>query len=211
MWADFVTHANAGVDQEDRRPRVPSRISPPTWSNGPRWHASAHSSDGAGCSRALPSRCVLRSDPPGLALDWLSSRANNVKGGRRNTSTRTVEPVAPGAGETKHCMHATYSYRSTLYLSRIWRKRDQYCVTCRIFACDVAPIASRILSVVRGSAGSVVPRPPQTSRQTRPVRRTVSRKLGDSRQSSARKKPARLSGLIITNKHPSAVRAVATA
>ena len=49
-----------------------------------------------------------------LALDWLSSRANNVKGGRRNTSTRTVEPVAPGAGETKHCMHATYSYRSAL-------------------------------------------------------------------------------------------------
>ena len=24
MWADFVTHANAGVDQEDRRPWVPS-------------------------------------------------------------------------------------------------------------------------------------------------------------------------------------------
>ena len=24
MWADFVTHANAGVDQEDRRSRVPS-------------------------------------------------------------------------------------------------------------------------------------------------------------------------------------------
>ena len=26
-------------------------------------------------------------------------------------------------------MHATYSYRSTLYLSRIWRKRDQYIVS----------------------------------------------------------------------------------
>ena len=33
-----------------------------------------------------------------LALDWLSSRANNVKGGRRNTSTRTVEPGAPAGG-----------------------------------------------------------------------------------------------------------------
>ena len=33
-----------------------------------------------------------------LALDWLSSRVNNVKGGRRNTSTRTVEPGAPAGG-----------------------------------------------------------------------------------------------------------------
>ena len=33
-----------------------------------------------------------------LALDWLSSRANNVKGGRRSPSTRTVEPEAPAGG-----------------------------------------------------------------------------------------------------------------
>ena len=41
----------------------------------------------------IQSRWVLA-----LALDWLSSRANNVKGGRRNTSTRTVEPGAPAGG-----------------------------------------------------------------------------------------------------------------
>ena len=41
----------------------------------------------------LPIRWVLA-----LALDWLSSRANNVKGGRHNTSTRTVEPGAPAGG-----------------------------------------------------------------------------------------------------------------
>ena len=45
--------------------RVPAiacvRTSPPTRSNCPRWHASTHSSAGAGCSGALPSRCVLRS------------------------------------------------------------------------------------------------------------------------------------------------------
>jgi hypothetical protein len=35
--------------------------SPPTRSNYPRWHASAHSSVGVDCSSALPSRRVLRS------------------------------------------------------------------------------------------------------------------------------------------------------
>ena len=40
------------------------RTTPPTRSKCPRWHASAHSSAGAGCSlhsRTLPSRCVLGS------------------------------------------------------------------------------------------------------------------------------------------------------
>ena len=52
--------------RNDRRPRVPAhfacaRTSPPHRSNCPRWRASEHSSAGAGCSRAFPSRCVLRS------------------------------------------------------------------------------------------------------------------------------------------------------
>ena len=38
-----------------------ARTSPPHRSNCPRWRASEHSSAGAGCSRAFPSRCVLRS------------------------------------------------------------------------------------------------------------------------------------------------------
>ena len=54
-------------------------------------------------------------------IDWLSSRANNVKGGRRNISTRTVEPDAPaGAGETNiicmQLMHASHTMKSvTVY------------------------------------------------------------------------------------------------
>ena len=54
--------------RNDRRPRVPAqsmlacaRTSPPHRSNCPRWRASEHSSARAGCSRAFPSRCVLRS------------------------------------------------------------------------------------------------------------------------------------------------------
>ena len=42
-------------------------------------------------------------------IDWLSSRANNVKGGRRNTSTRTVEPDAPAGGGDQHKMHAAHA------------------------------------------------------------------------------------------------------
>ena len=37
------------------------------------------------------------------------SRANNVKGGRRNTSTRTVEPDAPAGGGDQHKMHAAHA------------------------------------------------------------------------------------------------------
>ena len=52
--------------RHDRRPRVPAhlacaRTSPPHRSNCQRWRASEHSSAEAGCSRAFPSRCVLRS------------------------------------------------------------------------------------------------------------------------------------------------------
>ncbi len=44
-------------------------------------------------------RSFMRWVASALALDWLSSRANNVKGGRRNiTSTRAVEPGAPAGG-----------------------------------------------------------------------------------------------------------------
>ena len=42
-------------------------------------------------------------------IDWLSSRANNVKGGRRNISTRTVEPDAPAGGGNQHNMHAAHA------------------------------------------------------------------------------------------------------
>ena len=105
MWADFVTHANAGVDQEDRRSRVPSHCL--------RAYQPAHLVKRSKMARkrtqqrwcgllpriAKQMRATLGSlHPPGLALDWLSSRANNVKGGRRNTSTRTVDPVAPAGG-----------------------------------------------------------------------------------------------------------------
>ena len=44
-----------------RSSRLRAGTSPPHRSNCPRWRASEHSSAGAGCSRAFPSRCVLRS------------------------------------------------------------------------------------------------------------------------------------------------------
>ena len=51
--------------RHDRRPRVPAhrlrvRTSPPNRSNCPRWRASERIT-ALGCSRAIPSRCVLRS------------------------------------------------------------------------------------------------------------------------------------------------------
>ena len=56
--------------RHDRRPRVPAhrlrvRTSPPNRSNCPRWRASEDCSARAGCSRAVPSRCVLRSETHG--------------------------------------------------------------------------------------------------------------------------------------------------
>ena len=50
--------------RHDRRPRVPAhrlrvRTSPPNRSNCPRWRASEDCSARAGCSRAVPSRCVI--------------------------------------------------------------------------------------------------------------------------------------------------------
>ena len=51
--------------RHDRRPRAPAHrlraYQAAHLVNCPRWHASAHTSAEAGCSSALPSRCVLRS------------------------------------------------------------------------------------------------------------------------------------------------------
>ena len=59
----------------------------------------------------IPNKCEAQRRRWVLAkIDWLSSRANNVKGGRRNTSTRTVEPDAPGAGGgDQHNVHAAHA------------------------------------------------------------------------------------------------------
>ena len=58
----------------------------------------------------IPNKCEAQRRRWVLAkIDWLSSRANNVKGGRRNTSTRTVEPDAPAGGGDQHNVHAAHA------------------------------------------------------------------------------------------------------
>ena len=123
-----------------------------------------------------------------LVVFWLSSRANNVKGGRRNTSTRTVEPDAPAGGGNQHNMHAAHAC-------------IPYHEICNSILLRVtrAPVASPVASPHRSASRVpiLVAAPPRLSCPT--LLRPVLSRIGDSEPALGR-----LSGLFIHN-HPLSV------